>query len=352
MTFWTRTKRCTSVLALALGLAPSVADAQATRHSPAPIGGRMQALHAEIPALLKSDDAIDQAWGAWIAGRDQLTQAVPLLEWLVARQLVNPGDEADYALAYSLDALIQLDASPPSELLHRISARRPVEALFLASGGNAEMDGVLLSMLGEHDGLIWFGAANLLLARGSPRLAAGLLAGLHLSGTLRITDGSAGFVAGSASGFTCCMGGIGAPRTDLPPRIAYVLRAGHAAGQQLLADGPTPVYYERLVGDRIATPCAPRSEHGGGTPTDRLRYLAALMPRTPLPIAAAESRDMRWHPGLDVAAATLAFRLDLEARYARMIDGLAFGGFLLGADRGALAPDVRIDVVDARSRQP
>jgi hypothetical protein len=340
------------VLALSLWLVPIVADAQATLLSPPPIGRRMQVLHADVPALLKSDDAVDQAWGAWIAGRDHLPEAIPLLEWLVNRQLANPGEGAAYALAYSLDALIELGASPPSELLHRISVRRPVDALVLASANNGEMDAVLLSVLEAHDGLVWFGAANLLLARRSPRLAAGLLAGLQITGTLRIIDGNTGFGVGSGGGSTCCVGGMGAPRTDMPPRIAYVLRGGHAAGRRLLADGPTPVYYERLVGDRTATACAQVSEDGGGSPADRLRYIGALMPRTPLPIAAAESRDLRWHSRLDVGAASQAFRLDLEARYARMIDALASGWSLLDVDHRALAPGIRIDVIDARSHQP
>jgi hypothetical protein len=88
---------------------------------------------AIVRGLLESPDAKAQAWGAWYAGRDVMTDLIPGLIAVVS-QHANAGTLAEHAARdVALDALIQLRAEVPADLIARLVEDKPEHALILAA---------------------------------------------------------------------------------------------------------------------------------------------------------------------------------------------------------------------------
>jgi hypothetical protein len=96
---------------------------------------------ASVLAALRSEDPKDAAWGAHLAGREGLRDAVPLLLDLLRPRPERTAEEWGFTDRAVLDALIRLEAKVPAGLLgdrlpgHRrgtslaliLVARQPVE---------------------------------------------------------------------------------------------------------------------------------------------------------------------------------------------------------------------------------
>jgi hypothetical protein len=319
------------VLAVLLG--GGSAFAQSVPRAPS-IAERMATLHAELPALLKSEDPIEQAWGAWVAGRDGLRHAGPLLEWLVDRQLTRSAWDwrAARALPYSLDALVVLGAPVSPALVDRIVARDPAIGLVLAARApEHESDETLLAILRQRD-TSWFAAANLLLPRRPPGLAAALIDDLHVRALLDVTaPGSHGAWGGLSGGSTCCTGSGPPSDPSFPPLPFHDLTATPTPGATLLVRGPVDVWHRRRLTDAPACPGA------GPSTAQRLAYVSALLDRERLPLDAEVRRTIVWRPGVDIEAERAFFHDTVTWRHRQLL-ALLVDAELLTTEEASAAP--------------
>ena len=296
---------------------------------------------------LQSADVVDLAWGAWLAGRDQLGDAVPRLEQIVDERI--DAEPWSPPVDFALDALIQLEARLSPDLLRRIAERRPVEALvFLAHEPDGAADDILLAMLERERSYRWFGTANLLLRRKPIGVAARLLSGLRVSATLTISDDGEGGGLGGGVGLSIGCGVVGVG-PGMPPWPSYGLESRREQNAVVMVDGPQPVSVMRRVMPAGSPPYRGGSNVEAPRTQDRLTYLAALA-GTQLPLSATEKRAVRWYPGLDVARARAEFRQDILDRHAGLVRDLFVSGRLTDVEAAALTVEIAVQVEDIHTR--
>ena len=305
-----------------------------------------------VAAMLRSDDAREQAWGAHYAGSERLVQLVPDLQQLISSRLNDESSQASFAaVAIAVDALIQMKA-PATDLLPSIYERRPVDALILASMTDGkEREGFLLEVLLSAEAEQWFSAANQLLQDRSPALAPALLRALRLLVKVYLVDeGSAGW--GSAGGVSFACGGIGMA-AGLPPWPAYDLSTFGNTGWTVVAPGPVPIYYRRIVAPAGQTPAFCDSSTGGPTSDQRVEYLAALAKMRPddLPIRGVESRSIPLGTGVSDEAEIARIKADVAQRYARFLRMLVSAKVLDDSAAAQYAPAIDLEVENRRTRR-
>lgn len=147
------------------------------------------------------------AWGALTASQHPVAAAVPPLTAALDRRL---GDDEITRRATELailDALAQLDASVPVEVLQPSLDRWPMPTLILLGSAIGDRDALLLERFNSTGRRFeWLAMANLLLKSKPLGFAFRLLQGLHLELIVRVTDeygrgfGSGGGSGGSADG--------------------------------------------------------------------------------------------------------------------------------------------------------
>ena len=318
--------------------------------------------------MLQSPDAKQQAWGAWYAGRDHMTDLVPAIVAVVAERHLGSTMYELGATDIALDALIQLHATVPPDLLASLVDRRSTQALILAShehrvtakldnqedaddgGSSAVLLQVLQRAQAEQDADPWFAAANLLLERRTPGFGQTLLTDLHIIVDVYVSDdGHSGGGWGMVSSSIGCGGD--SPNTTLPPWAAYELTTYASAGVVVLSTGPTPVYYERKLSPAGVTPPAHSLRHSGPNLRERLRYVAALTRRDieRLPIRDHESHAIKWQGAAALVRAQQEFRADVERRFARMVSDMIDAKVLTRDEAATLAPTITVTLHDHRS---
>jgi len=304
---------------------------------------------AGVPAFAQNDAdspiARELAWGSWIAGRDRDATAIPWLTEIVEARIDT--DAWSPPVDFALDALIQIGARLEPQLLGRIARERPIDALvLLSSEPDGVADAVLLDVLARERGYRWFAAANLLLRRTPPGVAARLLTGLRIQVTLMLTDQEdTSWMCGGLGG--SIGGGILTRAPGMPPWPSYVLTDGDDldADEQLLADGPARVAVRRLVAPAGTGPRRGGADVDAPSAHDRLRYLAVLAgPQTLL--SGDEWRTMAWYPGIDVRATLVDLRRDVTERHAALVRDLVVAGYVTAEEAAGLTVQVDTEVVD------
>ena len=303
-------------------------------------------------ALLQSADARQQAWGAWLSARNVLPEMIPLLQQVVSTRITSMVMADAAAADQALDALIQLNAEVPPDLLLLVYERRPAQALVLLSKNREDVEDALLTLMRREGGLPWFAAANLALARKLPRSAFVLLEGMQITATLVVSeDGNNGLGPGSGGGSAGC-GGIGRAE-GLPPWPSFELTSFAASGVVVLAAGPTPIYYQRSVSRAGQTPAFRQVTMRGPSTADRLKYLAALagFDASTLPLTGYESYPLAWQGPASVDAEVVRIREDVRRRYALLLKALMEARALAVEDANALQPlPVTVILHDGRTR--
>jgi hypothetical protein len=331
---------CAAALLLGSG---SAAAQPAVPQEPGSLRTMVRGLPLPIPTYAHADDVREQAWRAWIAGRDGIDAAQPALERLVAERIdVDPWHPL---VDYALDALIQLRVGLQPDLLARIIDERRVEGLILLSQvDDGTADGVLLSALGRARSHEWFAAANMMVSRRPAGAVAHLLAGLRIEA--RITVSASGDVVsgGGSGGSIGC--GVAAHHPGMPPWPSYRLTSDGASGDVVLALGPTPVYYQRRVAAAGSGPSRSGTEVEAPTAADRLRYVAASTGRQP-GLSDSLHRSVRRSPTLDTGAVAAEMRRDIERRHARFVRDLVEAGFVSVAEAETLTVEIEVVVVEA-----
>jgi hypothetical protein len=307
-----------------------------------------------VAALMQSTDPRDQAWGAWYAGREVMPQLVPLLERVAGEHVGGGSQAAEAALDAAVDALIQLRAKVPEQLIRAIHERREAAALVLASQNVGAVTPFLLDVVTSGSAEQWFAAANLLLPSRPQGFAALLARSLTVQVQITISeDGNTGSGSGSAGGVAIGCGGSGlAP--GLPPWAIYQLTGFAHPGVVVLATGPKPVYYRRSVSSAGSTPSASSSTEGGPSSELRLRYVAAVagIDETQMPLQAVEWHSLRWQGIQHLDDAIGQIRGSIVQRHVQLLRLMVQRQVLLEDDIATLpAPAIEVVIHDARSNK-
>lgn len=321
---------------------PSITESAAARQNPIAIVGGM----------LASPDAKTQAWGAWYAGRDVITDLIPGLIF-VASQHASPGTLAQHAARdAALDALIQLRAKVPADLVARLIDDRPVHAVILASRIEDSGDTLLeFARASSNNRKHWFAAANLLLARRQPGFARLLVDALALEIDVSVSDdGLAGGGYGSGGSSIGC-GGLGPPDFELPPWASYEFTTTAEPDVVVLAMGPVPVYYERRLSKSGNLPPPHSRSDDGPSSGQRLLYAAALMKirAENLPIRAHAYHTIKWSGQRPLDEAIQSFRADARRGFDVLVRQLVTAGLVAKEEASGIEPVINLRVHDLRT---
>jgi len=208
--------------------------------------------------LLRSVELSDKAWGAYIAAglhesslRDQLVSELKNASQYQDAKAFS----AEHALVQALlDSLIQMRAAVPLEVIKLFEKRWRYEYFILLAAcleAEAELWRFREKSLPEME---WLAVNNLLLRAKSKRLLEEVVREVHLThrfkmvGHPRPPGSQVGIVGGTADG----PGNIERPAInhfppEFPPIALYRLTLEPASGNVVLADGPRPVYFRRIV---------------------------------------------------------------------------------------------------------
>ncbi len=280
-----------------------------------------------------------------------MPEVIPLLQQLVEKRLqgtdqISEGNVLDAAL----DALIQLEAKVPCQLIDAIYQKRTAQALILLSKIGRDGDSLLLNLAVRERGMKWFTAANLLLANRTDGFAFLLLKDLSIVARITVSeDGSkSGGIGGGGSGGVG--DGIGVNSPDYPPHAYYYLTSSRLPQAVLLSPGPKNIYYRRMVSSESQYG-VPTNEDGGPDSGDRLQYVNALGDfQKKMPISAAEYKSIAWRGLKALEAEKEKFREDILHRYKRLVQMLR-EEHLLTKEEASIVPNPTIDVrfMDLRS---
>jgi hypothetical protein len=324
---------------------PTWAAAQATPTEPA-TAALLRGVVARGTPLIGTHSEADKAlaWWAYTAGRDRLRDRQAELERIVAERIDTTPDAAP--VDFALDALMQLEADVPAALLARIMRTRPTEALVLiARGGNAAADAILPDAVSSTKGYAWYAAANLALARRPSGVAAALLTGLRVRAAITISRlGTEMGLGGSVLGIGHCAAAL---HPGMPPWPASRLQGDTWGGAVLLAPGPTPIFWRRVVSEPgSGGGCIGGMSVEAPSTDDRLTYLAALIGR-PTGLSDRVHRGVRPGSKRAVQQARTSLRGEVERHHARLIAELVRANILTPAEASRLSVEVDVEVNDA-----
>lgn len=350
---------CLAILVTsAFGLAE--AAAQVPLPTPAPpvaVGASME----QVPVLLRSANARDVAWGAFLAMQYRMTGAVPLLAQALERASATSDQSADAAgTAAILDALIQLDARLDPALVRRFLPIWSVQTLLLLDRAALGRDEALVSALDEVGGDAWRATVALLFASRPPGLAVRVLRPMRFSLQVRVQDRADGGL-GDGVGGGVTEGCNYAPRLlGFPPLAEYQFSRFPRPGVVVLAlPLPGASYVRTVRADMV--PCAsPAASRNGPTLQERLDYaMAFVLPPSVVPWEMPRSTFQVSSFGVAVWSDPQALRervrelrRGVEVRYEGLLHQLVFAKLLTEAESKELLPMVvDVSVVDRRQDQ-
>jgi hypothetical protein len=255
---------------------------------------------------------------------------------------------ADLTLDVAIDALIQLKAPVDPNILPDLYTARPAQALIAASFGGDDTNSFLRAVVRTGKSYEWFAAANLLLARRGSDFAPDLLSSLRLRVRVYLVDSG---MRGGAGGNAVGVGdGAGAQSPGMPPVAAYSLTSFAHPGVTILATGPTPTYYRRVVAPAGQVPPPQHTNTSGPSGDDRLVYLAAVadIDLKSLPLRGYEEHSLTVKDDSSLAAELARIRTDLLQRYRRLVATLVERGVLVADSAAALPPQIEVEIEDHR----
>jgi hypothetical protein len=291
---------------------------------------------SEIQAMLQSNEARDQAWGAYWSS--QLRETFPEIRKNLEAHMSGTKNNADFAVIDNcLDALIQTPAEPlPVDLIESVyRSGRTAEALILLTrvAPGQQSDTFLLKLLDEEAGQgvsrEWYAAADIMLMEHRPGFVHSLLKGLVMDAHVVVCDPGTtcrhvGIGSGSAGDFVA-----GARAADLPPWPIYILQTNAPLTSLRQADSANGVsisYRRQVVQDPfLATRMrAPNESHYPPNPStrDRFRYIAAAAPGIVLYMQDDETLSLIWTTKEAFRSESEKFETDMRGRYQKIIEQL------------------------------
>ena len=303
------------------------------------------AIAADATRLLASADAKDVAWGAFTACQYHVVSAVPLITSALSRPLAGDRVAQEAAELVLLDALVQLDAKVPANVLQPLIARWPVPTSVLLANATGDRNEVLLPLVSSTDGAFWNGVANLLLVTRPPGFAMRLLTGLRLTLVVHVTNkANVGFGGGAGSSGEHSLDA--ALAAGFPPLADYRFTSARP-GATVQSVGPRTVYYERRLQTQPTFSRFRYSNPEGPSNTDRVDYLNALIGER----RALEERTQPtvvWRGAAALRRTVAEHRESVEQRYRTALGSLVVRGLLSEADSRSLTPQIVVRVQDER----
>lgn len=301
--------------------------------------------------LLQSSDAKEVAWGAFTAAQYQLTSTIPLLVTALQREFPADADPHAGSKVAILDALVQLHARVPAEVLRSFLPRWPIPTLILLDTSTGDRDGMLLERLGVTGSFEWQAVANLLLQDKPPGFAFRLLDGLQLRLTVYVSDEpnrGFGSATGGGSEHGCMAGSVA---RGYPPLADYAFAVA-GPGATILSVGPNVAYYVR----RVLTPPTIPCDHTGDIAEkpsgfDRVRYLNALVKPSEIPLRDSTDATVLWSTPEQFQQDVSWQRKVVADQYRTTLALLESAKRLTEDEAAALAPHVTTTVRDVRTNK-
>jgi len=349
-------KRFLACAALAcLFAAPAAAQGGAgatAARRPAPAADEISGAGAE--RLLKSSSNAERAWGAYLAGRLGMRQHAPLLVGLLEDPALSGGGwEEGFVRRAVLDALIQLNAEVPAELLAPYEQSSRAEVIILLSRSPRANAAALLSLFVEEvPGAHWQAVGNLLAEARAVGFAARLLRHLKVKANVSVydADGPHDIFGGGGGG---CGGGCGGEPMKpegFPPAFYYTLVEEAVRDAVVFAPGPRPVYYLRTL---TSDPCGIHGCSLLEREQLRVEYVAQLLDTTDDGLEFDERpwREVVCRDEAGCRGALAGVRDEIAASHAALLARLVAAGLLDASDAADLKPDITLEVADYRARK-
>jgi hypothetical protein len=278
----------------------------------------------------------------------QVRSAVPLLMAALRRDLPQDADTRNGIELVVLDALVQLGAQVPVEVLRGALDRWPIPALILLDKATGDRDAVLLEHLGVTTGFEWQAVGNLLLRSKPPGFAFRLLDGLRLQVTVYVTDQpNVGFGSGAGGGVEGC--NLAFPAPGFPPLADYQF-ATPGAGATILSIGPETVYYVRRTRTPPTIPCSNGGRAERPRDYDRVKYLNALVRAQfeMAPLRESTSVTVVWDNPGSFRDEVSRHRRAVAEQYRNVVSLLVLASHLTEEERRRLTPSITVAVEDRR----
>jgi len=336
--------------------AAAVVSAQA-HPDPSAVVQSQQEISSKLAASwLASGDPRTVAWGAWVALRDRRTELIPQMIALTKTYgigakpyVATDGHKTMLAL---LDALIQLGVQMRARDAERLFPEFPIHSLLLLSHSSDDATFSLLSIF-EHNSeapVVWAAAGNLLYQRQSPEFVADIWAGLTVHISLSVHGKEWGGFPGTGSAGSCGSG-ISPPAREIWPEIGTYAATGFGGnGEIVLAAGPDPVYYDRVVGGNYYR--GPFQCGGLATDLDSMRehYFAGLLglPPEDSSIRAHSQSQILWATDAKYAEELNAMVARQEAELEDTAKKLVKRNLLTDSLDVYHAPKIEIEIIDQR----
>ena len=306
---------------------------------------------SEVKDLLQSSRPQHRAWGARLAARDGRSELTPEIVKIAMTHVSGPTVDDHRCTSAALDALIQLGMPPPLDLLSLTYERWPTETLILAArlgelGNGKAADSVLFTLLARERGLVWFGAANLLLAHQARGFVSAVIRDLPLTATLFISSSGSEITSTQPPHVTgdYALGPV--EPSYYPDVVDYRLSAWPTTGLSVLSTGPTSIYYQRVVSRGGFGPDDPPDSIATA---DRLTYAAAAAHVKQLPLSGSEAQGVTWRGAAALEADKRWVQRDVLRRYRDLIHSLREAGVLTQSEAAALpTPAINVVVEDLR----
>ena len=328
----------------------AVVAAPARAHPQQERSARPEPTAESIAEQLRVNDAKSVAWGGYLAGEQRRGDLVPrLIEALASPRLQQSGIEWSAARNAVLDALIQLKADPPADVLVRYYPHHREQVLILLSEPRPGRDDVLLTLLKTESGIPWYAMAGLLLEVKAGGLAAELVRGLQLTLDVTVVDGPPREGPRTFSGAGPAIGDGGLyPAPGFPSIATYSLWDSPVRGAIVLAQGPQPIYYTREASPPDSIPSGPSSLGiEGPDARNRLKYFEELVEHW-LPVEAVEEITLKWTTAERLRTQVASHRARIVRQYREMLQLAQKANLLSLEEAKGLAPTIEVRLEDLR----
>jgi hypothetical protein len=325
---------------------------------PAVIVEWQQTQAAELAASwLRSADARERAWGAYLALRDQRRELLPRLSALVDAHPVTIGPlsvsdrDLHDAMQSVLDAIIQMGGRLPAPQAARLYPQFPAQSIILLSYGDPAADPFLLKIFREETRSTgaWLTAGNRLMDRKPQGFAAAVLDSFTVNASVLVVDRGAD--AGAGRGFAgSCPSGLPSPRVGWPVVGNYSF-GGYGV---LVSRGPAPTFYSRSLGApaapgaAIETPCSYLGHDRNGLREQFLSSLAGDPAGNPL-VRSQFNKNIEWQNEAQYLRDLSAFIRDQQTFFSELRRKLMNAQLLTPEESAAAVISLEIQVVDKRS---
>lgn len=313
---------------------------------------------AYINNWLASQDPRLHAWAAFWILRDGQSQFLPQLQSLIesyspiGEPIPSTFRDQHDAILVALDALIQLGGIVPPDAAASLVSEFPVQSMILLSRNGPDATAELLTIFRSvpDSKMTWLAAGNLLLQNRASGFAGAVLGTMTVHATVRIIDTERGVAEGWGGS---CASSSPETRSGWPQTGHYSFAnsdSGVTSGSILLANGPDPVYFNRLVDASYgvqAEGCGATVRFPDGMREHFLRALLYASADKP-PLSSSPMQTIVWRGDTQFLNELRAFIESEQKAFARTGQDLIAAHLLTAEEAAASVPHLEIRLSDDR----